>query len=157
MTANRTFLPELNCRHCDYVGDNYKVEEQNGHHKASCPNCGQYIKFISKEDKYGTTEQQKEIWEKTKGRCCYCGIALNPFERNGYTYEHVTPQIKGGEHHTENLMPCCKSCNSSKGGKTLKEYRDYMRKQNGAPTHVFYFEVVEYGPVRLREIIDKLF
>jgi 5-methylcytosine-specific restriction endonuclease McrA len=123
------------------------------HTEARCGNCKQYIQFLSKEDKYGTKEQECEIWEKTKGRCGYCGTLLNPFKKNGYTYDHVICQNdakKNGEqpdHTTTNLMPSCKSCNSSKGKKTLGEYRMYKAKKHGTPTYVFYYEIIKYSAI----------
>lgn len=157
MTVNRSFLPELSCPNCDFVGDSYLLEYKGVHTKVTCPNCNQFIKFLSKEDKYGTREQQQEIWEKTNGRCCYCGTPLNPFKRRSYTYEHVDPQYNGGGNETENLMPCCQSCNSQKGKKTLSEYRKWLKGRNGQPFNIFYFEVCQFGPTPLREVLRKLF
>lgn len=142
-----SIIPELTCPSCSYAGRDYKIEAEKQHQKCSCAKCGAYIKFLSKEDKYGTKEQQEAIWEKTMGRCCYCGKLLNPFAKNGYTYEHVLCQKLGGGHDSENLMPCCKSCNSQKGAKTLGDYRKYLAEKFGTPTHVFYYEVQEYSTI----------
>lgn len=148
--------PDLNCSNCGDVGTDYTVSIKGDHHQANCNKCGAYIKNLSKPDKYGTKEQQREIWNKTGGLCCYCGCALNPFKKNGYTYEHINPQANGGGHDEENLFPCCKSCNSQKGPKTLKEYREYMAKKEGKKTRVFHFEVLEYGPNHISDILKKL-
>lgn len=156
MTVNKTFLPELSCHYCEYIGDNYTLKESGPHTAAICPNCDKHIKYLSKEDKYGTKEQAAEIWDKTNGRCCYCGVVLNPFKRNGYTYEHVNPQSNGGGHETSNLLPCCKSCNSSKGKKSLAEYRAYMKKELNKIHHFFYFEVAQYGPALIGDILKKI-
>jgi 5-methylcytosine-specific restriction endonuclease McrA len=141
------FLPELSCHYCDYKGNDYLIKDSGPHTEARCPNCSQQIKYLSKADKYGTKEQQAQIWEKTKGRCCYCGIPLNMFKKNEYTVEHMDPQCKGGNHVVENLYPACKSCNSQKGGKTLGEYRTYMKEKNSKKTWVFYFEIMEYSAI----------
>lgn len=152
----RVFLPELQCERCGHKGNDYEVKENGLHHTVYCANCQSYIKNLSKEDKYGTREQQLEIWSKTGCLCCYCGQVLNPYERNGFTYEHIEPRIKGGGNETENLYLCCKSCNSQKGGKTLAEYRAYIKKITGKPIHVFHFEVLEYGPRHISEILKAL-
>lgn len=39
---------------------------------------------------------------------------MNPF-RN-FTIDHITPQCMGGTDALTNLLPCCVSCNSAKGG-----------------------------------------
>lgn len=147
--------PFLSCA-CGYTGNDYKLEEKGQHTGAYCPQCARHIKWLSKDDKYGTKEQQREIWDKTGGTCCFCGKALNPFEKKGYTYEHIQPQTKNGSHETENLYPCCEHCNSQKQNKTLTEYREYMKKQTGKASHVFHFEVLEYGPTHISEILKKL-
>ncbi len=154
--TKRIFLPDLKCHSCGHDGNDYSVREVGQHTEARCGSCRSWIKYLSKEDKYGTKEQQREIWNKTGGLCCYCGRALNPFIKNGYTHEHMEPQNNGGSHCTENLYPCCKSCNSQKGDKSLSEYRKYMRGLTGRKTHVFHFEILEYGPKHISEVLKML-
>lgn len=50
-------------------------------------------------------------------RCAYCGIK---FEK--LTQDHVIPFSKGGINDATNIVPACKSCNSSKGTKSLSEF-----------------------------------
>jgi len=40
--------------------------------------------------------------------CVYCG------SKEKLTIDHVIPLAKGGTHELKNLLPCCRSCNSSK-------------------------------------------
>jgi len=61
-------------------------------------------------------------------KCHYCGGFAN-------TVDHVIARHIGGDNTKENLVPCCRNCNSQKGIKTIEEYRAYL----GAG-HVFYFE-----------------
>lgn len=35
------------------------------------------------------------------------------------TIDHVTPRSQGGTNHPNNLLPACKSCNESKGSRSL--------------------------------------
>jgi 5-methylcytosine-specific restriction endonuclease McrA len=51
--------------------------------------------------------------------CVYCGVALTP---ETYTRDHVIPRARGGSSAKENLAPCCKDCNNSKGPLTASEY-----------------------------------
>jgi HNH endonuclease len=48
--------------------------------------------------------------------CVYCGEVkrLGP--------DHVIPLARGGSNYIENILPVCKSCNCSKGTKTLEEF-----------------------------------
>lgn len=48
--------------------------------------------------------------------CAYCG---GP----GGTVDHVVPLSRGGQHTEGNLVPACRSCNSSKADKLLVEWR----------------------------------
>jgi hypothetical protein len=42
-------------------------------------------------------------------KCCYCGEYMHP-----PTKDHIKPLATGGTLSRENIIPCCKSCNSSK-------------------------------------------
>jgi len=51
----------------------------------------------------------------TGNQCVYCG-------RNANTVDHIIPISKGGKDEYDNLVPCCKSCNSSKKDKDLVDF-----------------------------------
>ena len=57
------------------------------------------------------------VWRMTNGRCYYCGVQTLPFST--FTIDHKRPLARGGDHHIMNLVPACKSCNSSKGARLL--------------------------------------
>lgn len=59
-------------------------------------------------------------WLKEKesaDTCIYCG------EKRELTVEHLLPRSCGGGNVPDNVVMVCKSCNSSKGGKRLYEWR----------------------------------
>lgn len=64
-----------------------------------------------------TADQWKGRVEEYGGLCAYC---LRPMPK--VTLDHMTPLVRGGSHTLSNVVPCCKSCNSRKGTKTLLEY-----------------------------------
>ena len=134
--------PVLQCHYCRHTGEDYALREVGPHTEALCAKCDRHIKYLSKEDKYGTKEQQAAIWEKTGGNCAYCGDVLNPFEKNGFSYDHIEPQSNGGGHETDNLLIACRSCNSQKGKKSVDDYRAYLAAQNGQPKWIFYYEIL---------------
>jgi hypothetical protein len=69
---------------------------------------------------------REAIWKKTGGKCCYCGSKLT---RSGMTIDHLHPVAKGGRNDLANLVPACRSCNSSKGTKSVEEFRFFRRMQ----------------------------
>ncbi len=64
-------------------------------------------------------------WLKEKenaNSCIYCG------EEKELTVEHILPKSCGGEDIPDNVVMVCKSCNCSKGGKRLYEWRGLIAK-----------------------------
>jgi hypothetical protein len=56
----------------------------------------------------------KQIFNYT---CAYCGKSLN-----NLTQDHFIPLSKGGGYDVDNIIPCCKPCNSSKQDKDFAEW-----------------------------------
>ena len=63
-------------------------------------------------------------WETAKAyfghRCCYCG------KSGDLTKDHLKPLNQGGKLSRDNVVPCCKSCNSSKKD---HEWMSWYQKQ----------------------------
>ena len=59
-------------------------------------------------------------WEQCEGHflneCCYCGVETK------LTQDHFIPLSKNGEYTVNNIVPCCKTCNSSKNNKDFFEW-----------------------------------
>lgn len=56
--------------------------------------------------------------EKFSMTCAYClrpGTATRGPDGAGWTRDHMKPQDHGGDHSVDNLVLCCRSCNSTKG------------------------------------------
>ena len=66
----------------------------------------------------------KEIlWAKTGGHCWYCGIKGSQLISKKRTRDHVVSKANGGTNHLDNLVPCCRSCNSKKGPDSIEDLR----------------------------------
>lgn len=83
-----------------------------------------------------------KVYNKTMGKCWYCGTKLNIRDKkllcvikdkdqynNGnsshnFSIDHVIPPSKGGTNNIENLVPCCKACNSAKSTRGIEEFRE---------------------------------
>lgn len=66
------------------------------------------------------------VWDKTKGRCWYCGDEVKPssdYYRTRQNIDHMTPYSRGGSNGLENLVLACCPCNAEKGAMTLEQYR----------------------------------
>lgn len=62
------------------------------------------------------TRELKMQIRSTEKNCEYCGGLDN------LSWDHIIPQSKCGQDNADNLILCCKSCNSSKGSKCLYEW-----------------------------------
>jgi 5-methylcytosine-specific restriction endonuclease McrA len=63
------------------------------------------------------TVLDREI-QRIKGSPCFACGSVERIE-----VDHVVPLSRGGRHSIGNLMPLCRSCNASKGGKLLVEWK----------------------------------
>jgi 5-methylcytosine-specific restriction endonuclease McrA len=60
------------------------------------------------------------IYQRDKYSCQYCGIK---YPAEDLTFDHVIPQVQGGEASWENIVTACLACNNKKGGRTPQEAR----------------------------------
>jgi hypothetical protein len=74
------------------------------------------------------TMEELHVYWKANGmdpkRCTYCDAWHTKWIRGGWKVsvgDHVVPLSKGGKDFIENIVPCCFSCNCSKGAKILYE------------------------------------
>lgn len=63
-----------------------------------------------------TASEWTELCEACDYRCLACG------QKKSLTADHVIPLSKGGTNYISNIQCLCKSCNSSKGARTI-DYR----------------------------------
>lgn len=76
-------------------------------------------------------QKRKAVWDKTGGRCWYCGIRFDErVARKRFTIDHAQPRTRDGDNEIANLLPCCHGCNVQKKTKTLEEYRMYVMRRH---------------------------
>lgn len=68
-------------------------------------------------------------------RCFYCDRMLS---RNKKTRDHLTPKSRNGSNRPQNLVDCCRECNTLKGCLTLEEFRVVIAYRYG------YIQKLEY-------------
>lgn len=69
---------------------------------------------MSKHSSTGTrwASIRARILDRDGHVCGYCG-------REATTVDHITAKANGGTDDDWNLLACCKSCNSTKGARTM--------------------------------------
>lgn len=69
---------------------------------------------------------RKTRWWQRKtasGQCYYCGTKV---AFKNITMDHIVPLTRGGKSTRENLVPCCKTCNTAKKTMMPLEWQDYL-------------------------------
>jgi 5-methylcytosine-specific restriction endonuclease McrA len=74
--------------------------------------------------KWISQKKRHAIYKRDDLCCVYCG---NGPEDSILTLDHLIPQELGGENEVKNLVTCCKTCNSMKGAKTIRQFFVYLR------------------------------
>ncbi|WP_431189989.1 HNH endonuclease [Desulfurivibrio dismutans] len=80
---------------------------------------------VVRREKARARELRKSRWWQQKlahGVCHYCGGRFAPEE---LTMDHVVPLARGGLSRKNNLVPCCKTCNTDKKSRLLQEWEGY--------------------------------
>ena len=66
----------------------------------------------------------KDLVERDGHQCTYCGKTLNTAldPAANPTVDHIVPSSRGGTAALSNLVLACRSCNSSKGARSITEW-----------------------------------
>ncbi|MDA3899351.1 MAG: HNH endonuclease [Spirochaetes bacterium] len=79
------------------------------------------------EEKQKARKLRSSSWWKRKmgdGHCYYCREQFKPSE---LTMDHLIPLARGGRSEKNNLVPCCKECNSKKKYMMPFEWDEYLQ------------------------------
>lgn len=69
------------------------------------------------------SHKRQRIFNKTNGRCGYCGIKL---AKDNFQVDHIYPLCKGGTNLDINLVASCNLCNQTKGKMSVVEFKRYI-------------------------------
>lgn len=94
----------------------YQKEWWKAHRELSCMYSHRRRSRIKKLEATLTQEQWEFIKNYFNRRCAYCGKELP------LTQDHFIPVANDGEYTHNNIIPACKSCNSSKHTKDFFEW-----------------------------------
>ncbi len=79
--------------------------------------------------------------------CQYCGQPGRDL-----TVDHVIPKRMGGRTDWENLVCCCRRCNTKKGDKTLKQIGFHLIKEPRRPRWVPFVSLTKYMDGKKNEV-----
>lgn len=66
----------------------------------------------------GVRFSRANIYQRDKYTCQYCKAG---YPAEDLTFDHVIPQVQGGQATWENIVTACLRCNNRKGGRTPRE------------------------------------
>lgn len=87
------------------------------------------------------SHKRQRIYNKTSGRCGYCGVNL---ETDGFQIDHIYPLCRGGSNLDNNLVASCPLCNKSKGKMTVVEFKKYVLNQVNRARKGSRFRLMEH-------------
>lgn len=91
-----------------------------------------YMKLKKGEMKWASPDDDaKDMMVRGERTCIYCGST------EVATQDHIIPKCKGGPDIPANIVPACKSCNSSKLDKDIFEWYFLDRKSENIPRKVW--------------------
>lgn len=83
------------------------------------PSILRLLKLVKvKKAKREVRFSRANIYQRDHYSCQYCGIK---FPAEDLTFDHVVPQVQGGEATWENIVTACLACNNKKGGRTPQQ------------------------------------
>lgn len=101
-----------------------------------------------------TTAEREAVYQKTGGRCAYCGVEIT---RREMQMDHVRPVKLYGEpgwatelNDLGNILPACRSCNHYKHTLTLEKLRAQVERMPAVLERdsVTYRNAVRYGLIQ---------
>lgn len=91
-----------------------------------------FIIDVSEQEIRRERDKSRELrrsrwWQNrlAQGRCHWCGETFPPEE---LTMDHVIPITRGGKGSRNNVVPCCKECNSRKKYLLPMEWEEYINR-----------------------------
>lgn len=72
-----------------------------------------------------TKQERRIVYDKTGGRCAYCGCAISFDEMQ---VDHMISLHNHGADDIENMLPACRECNYYKRGSNPDGFRRKLKK-----------------------------
>lgn len=82
---------------------------------------------------------RRSIFARDNYTCQYCGV-----QSRDLTIDHIVPKRHGGGMQWENLVACCRRCNTRKGDKMLPQSGMKLARRPKRPRYVPYISLTKY-------------
>ena len=82
---------------------------------------------------------RRSIFARDNYACQYCG-----HHGNDLTVDHIIPKRLRGDTSWDNLVCCCKKCNSQKGDKTLSQVGFTLEREPRRPKYVPFISLTKF-------------
>lgn len=77
---------------------------------------------------------RRAVFARDQGKCQYCG-------KRAESIDHVVPRSKGGAHSWNNVVACCRRCNTYKGDRLLQNCSLVLARSPRAPAQYIWVKV----------------
>ncbi|MDR3707717.1 MAG: HNH endonuclease [Capsulimonadaceae bacterium] len=82
---------------------------------------------------------RRSIFARDNYTCQYCG-----HQSRDLTIDHILPKRHGGDMRWDNLVACCRKCNTKKGDKLLSQTGMKLMRPPRRPRYVPYIALTKY-------------
>lgn len=93
---------------------------------------------------------RRAVFARDQGRCQYC-------DKPAESIDHVIPRSKGGSHTWDNVVACCRRCNTYKGDRLLDDCSLRLRTRPAVPREFVWVKVaVGTVPATWTPYLDRM-
>ena len=120
-----------------------------------------FFEWFGRELITGTEDEKKMkqqmIYDKTGGRCAYCGGFIDVIEKMTVTFRN--PMSSTAHDDINEMLPACYTCDKLKGTLTLKQFRAARNKAtkevhlNLMKSNSNYKDAVHMGAVKIQNVV----
>ena len=97
------------------------------------------LKYHVKRPRPSLRLSRRSILARDNYTCQYCGARAKDL-----TVDHVVPKRLGGPSTWDNMVCCCKKCNTKKGDKSLHQVGFQLKKEPRRPRYVPFISLNKY-------------